>query len=933
MDFLIIDLETTGLNARTDEIIEIGAVKVSDGRITDSFQTFVKPHQQLSDEISELTGITPEMLSEAPGIDHAVKLLQRFAGGMRYWVAHNKSFESAFLDHLLDIQPLWLDSIDLAKIVLPTSRYFRLGYLTDQYNIEHTEVHRALGDAMATARLLLILLTELSNLSDSIWRDMLQIAANVSSPLTDLLLDMQKKRPQHNAICCDESGSGFSSIDFAVPDAEDEPDHFYQLPLKRIEDFFDNLPSATYERRAEQIEMSQMVADAFNRHKVLLAEAGTGTGKSLAYLLPAVLFAKGSNQQIIISTNTINLQEQLLAKDIPLLQQELDEEFSAVVLKGRSNYLCWRKWQYMQREADQTTLPLFLRIAHWLHITKTGDFSEMNLWESENEILQKLNAANETCANFNCRFSHKQCFVTRIRREAQAADIIIVNHSLLLTAGTADDDFTGVLPTVSNIIIDEAHQLESVAQRQLSQEFSEHRINTVIGKLWQRSRPHELLQTIRKLPNTDSIAENLQKLINAYQEVGPAAYTFTRLTDALFAAQTRPDQRYLRITHQRYDQIIWQPVENALSNLYFVLKQLSKALSSLLSEINDTNDAYFSVDMIAAFQSVKKRLAELLITAQRVIDGRDNETDEECVIWLERAWQWSGGERQEHLQWWVAPSDIRPILNRGLYADKDAMILTSATMTNNNFSYFINELGLDRQELAIVSSILPSPFDYRNNSMLLLANDIDDYTQASSISILQQLTDAIYKLVTAAGGKTLVLFTSYQQLNGVYDLLHPMLHGTNIHLLAHGRSGSRNAIVGSMKRHPNSCILGVNSFWEGVDIKGDSLSLLIIVRLPFSPPDTPILEAKFENIRRQGGNPFRDYSLPQAIIRFKQGFGRLIRSKTDRGICCVLDQRIWNKKSYGKLFVNALPDLPVRCCSTDQMADIIHEYLADKEHF
>ena len=217
--------------------------------------------------------------------------------------------------------------------------------------------------------------------------------------------------------------------------------------------------------------------------------------------------------------------------------------------------------------------------------------------------------------------------------------------------------------------------------------------------------------------------------------------------------------------------------------------------------------------------------------------------------------------------------------------------------------------------------------------MLLLANDIDDYTQTSSISILQQLTDAIYKLVTAAGGKTLVLFTSYQQLNGVYDLLQPMLHGSNIRLLAHGRSGSRNAIVDSMKKHPNSCILGVNSFWEGVDIKGDSLSLLIIVRLPFSPPDTPILEAKFENIKRQGGNPFRDYSLPQAIIRFKQGFGRLIRSKTDKGICCVLDQRIWNKKSYGKMFVNALPDLPVRRCSTDQMADIIQEYLADKEHF
>ena len=930
LNFLIIDLETTGLSAQTDEIIEIGAVKVIDNEITDSFQTFVMPRCPLPDEISELTGITPDMLFGAPDLTQAIADLQSFAGDICYWVAHNKGFEAAFLDPLLDFRPMWLDSIDMAKIADPVSRYFRLAYLAEKYQIEHTEVHRALGDAMATAQLFLRLCDIFQELTDDIWRDFLQIAAGVSAPLTDLLLYLQTKRSSRPAVWTDEALNGWASADFCGCDTE--PNRSYQLPLQKIGRFFDELPSDTYEKRAEQIEMSQMVANAFNQHQELLAEAGTGTGKSLAYLLPSVLFARGSNQQVIISTNTINLQEQLLSKDIPLLRQELDENFSAVVLKGRSNYLCLRKWEYMKREADEATLPLFLRIAHWLHFTATGDFSEMNLWDKENEILQKMNAANESCINFNCRFSHKKCFVTRVRQAAQSADIIIVNHSLLLTASTAEEECGTVLPCVNNIIIDEAHQLAAVAQRQFSQEFSEQKIDNIIGRLWQRAHPYELLQKVKKIPNSQEMADLLQKLIDAYQEVKPAARVWTQLSNSFFYSKSYADQRYLRIDRQRNNASVWQPLEDALSNLYFALRQLSKALGKLLSEISEANDPYFSVDAVAAFQSVKARMGELLLTAQCIIDGRNTETDEECVVWLEKAWQWYAGERREYLQWWVAPNDIRPILNRNLYAGKDAIIFTSATMTNNSFTYFIKELGLDHQELPIASGVLPSPFDYRHNSMLLLANDIGDYTQTSSLAILQQVADAVYKLTRAAHGRTLVLFTSYQQLNGVYDLLAPMLRDTDIKLLAHGRSGSRSAIIDAMKKQPNTCILGVSSFWEGVDVKGDSLSLLIIVRLPFSPPDTPVLEAKFESIKKQGGNPFRDYSLPQAIIRFKQGFGRLIRSKTDKGVCCVLDQRIWNKKSYGHMFVKALPEMPVYCCSTDQMAERVRAYLADGEN-
>lgn len=926
MNFIVIDLETTGLNFQRDEIIEIGAVKIIDDKITETFQTFVMPNQTLSPEISELTGITDDMLTNAPGLNQAIAALQNFAGDIQHWIAHNKDFESTFLDPLLQIQPRWLDTIDIAKIADPVSRYFRLSYLTENYAIEHNDAHRALGDALATARLFLLLAEKLRGLSDDIWREFAQIAANVNSPLTDLMFYLQNTRKASPIVFTDASLNGWSSADFQGQ--PDEPDHFYQLPVDKVNNFFDNLPSDRYEKRPEQVKMAQKVADALNRHQVMLIEAGTGTGKSLAYLLPAVLFAKGSHQQVIISTNTINLQEQLLAKDIPLMQNELNTDFSAMVLKGRSNYLCRRKWQYLQNEADVATLPLFLRITHWLRITATGDLSEMNLWDNENEILQRLNAASETCTNFNCRYSHRHCFVTRIRQAAQTSDIIIVNHSLLLSASTTDDECSSVLPCVSNIIIDEAHQLATVAQRQFSEEFSEPKIDSIISKLWHRSHPYEMLQKIKQMPGSAETAKLLENLIDAYREIAPAAHTLTQLTESFYTTHTYAEQRYLRIANQRNQPEIWQPLEDALSNVYFALRQFNRALGNLLSEINDTDDPYFSADTIAAFQSVKARMGTLLLTAQCIIDGRNNETDEDYVIWLERTWQWSNGERREFLQWWAAPSDIRPILNRNLYAAKDSLIFTSATMTNNNFKHFINELGLDQQELPIADCILHSPFDYRHNSLLLLANDIGDYTQTNPFVTLQQLADAIYSLTSAANGRTLVLFTSYQQLNGVYDLLAHKIQDTDIKLLAHGRSGSRSSIIDAMKKNPRSCILGVNSFWEGVDIKGDSLSLLIIVRLPFAPPDSPILEAKFENIKKNGGNPFRDYSLPQAVIRFKQGFGRLIRSNTDHGVCCVLDQRIWNKKSYGKMFINALPEMPTYCCSTDEMAEQIKDFLA-----
>lgn len=929
LNFLVIDLETTGLNPANSEIIEIGAVKVENGVLTGHFQMLVKPQQMPSPEISDLTGITPEMLIDAPPLSVALQALLDFAGAIGFWVAHNKDFEASFLEAHLEQQPNWLDSIDIAKIALPQERYFRLGHLLQVMQIEHGQLHRALADAEATARLLLLLLERLRELPDQIWQEFMLICTPCAAlPLATLLHTLNQQR-QPQRLTFPEAENGWQpAAEYTEQPERGEPVTNYRLAPEQINQFFQSLPTdkkGGFELRPEQINMSEQVTAAFNEKQVLLAEAGTGTGKSLAYLLPATLWAKGSRQQVIISTNTINLQEQLMSKDIPLLRQQLGEDFGAVVLKGRGNYICRRKWRAMRQQAEAKTLPVYLRLAHWLTLTNSGDFSELNLWGQEYDIVQQLNAGSESCVNFNCPFQRKYCFVSQIRRKAQQADLLIINHSLLLTVAQLGDDGAGVLPPARYLIVDEAHQLPAVAQRQFSQRFSSQQIQQQLGRHWLHLRPADMLRTLRKLPNTGGVlTDKLNQAIKAYEKIPPCCNVFDKISSAMMPHITN---RYLRIEQQRWDTEIWQPVESALGNLFFVLKQFQQALAELLHQLSDKEDPYFSVDAVAALQTVHSNATELLDVAQLILDGKNLQTNEACVIWLER----NGNQQADPTQppeWWVAPYDIRPLLNRCVYQDKEAIVFTSATMaTAQDFSYFSNELGLSLQNLPLRTCLLPSPFDYQQNARLLLANDIDEYNKTSEMLVAEQLAKAIARLTLAAGGRTLVLFTAYQQLNAVYNLLRPLLHDSEIQLLGHNISGSRSFLLETMQANPQTCVLGVNSFWEGVDIKGANLSLLIIIRLPFAPPGSPIMEAKFEQIREDGGNPFREYSLPQAIIRFKQGFGRLIRSKEDRGLCCVLDRRIWNQKSYGKRFLASLPQMPTQVCSTEQMEAEIKRFL------
>lgn len=932
MDYIVIDLETTGLDADYSKIIEIGAVKIKNNQIIDKFRTFVHIEEDLTFEIKDLTGITDDDLAFAPELDDAINMLIDFSEDISFFIAHNADFEKSFLQKHMPFHIKWLDTIEIAKIVKPLEKYFRLSALLPLYNLENDEAHRALSDAEATAKLFLKMQEDLNNLDCDLWEKFLQLANNADSALSEFIKitgqNVLSKFPAKTIRGFDTDDSFLNyqgNLLMNNPKANNKEINWnWYLNENRITDFFDRLTAVndgenTFEARPQQIEMSKMVADAFNEHYALLIEAGTGTGKSMAYLLPAAIYAKGSGMPVFISTNTINLQEQLIKKDIPLLKQYSDEDFSAVIVKGRSNYICTRKWHNAAKICNADNLPLFLRIAHWSVITTSGDFSELNLYGKEWEYAYGLTSAAETCASYTCPYYKHKCYVNNIRNQAKKADIIIINHSLLLATSVIGEGNNSILPPINNIIIDEAHQLESVAEKQFSGYISQKNLDKALNALWQKDKLTLIINTLKKINETENTVKLLETVNQLIVETKTSSKEFFTISEDLFNNCKQPFDKQLRVCNQRYNESLWQPVENSLSNLILNINSLINNIKQIISEFDSLDDPFFSVDLLGSFKITMSNLIEFRDIAQAIIDNQ-TVNGEECVIWLDKR------NSFEKTGWSICPVDIKNALNQYLYTDKLSVVMTSATLNSTGFDFFIDEIGLNLSDLTIKTHQLSSPFDYSKNCKILLAADISDYTKTSEIQIQEELSDYLYHLIKSANGRSLVLFTSYAQQRAVYNMLKPRLKEDGIKVLAHGISGGRNNIVESQKSNPKSCILGVNSFWEGVDIQGEALSLLIIVRLPFNPPNTPTTEAKFERLEKDGKNPFADYSLPQAIIRFKQGFGRLIRSKEDKGVVCVLDSRIWSK-SYGNKFLSALPQTYTKRLTKQEMVKEIKEFL------
>jgi ATP-dependent DNA helicase DinG len=612
-----------------------------------------------------------------------------------------------------------------------------------------------------------------------------------------------------------------------------------------------------YEHRPGQIHMSQAVASAIEENHHLCVEAGTGTGKTLAYLLPAIF----SNKRIVISTATKNLQEQLFSKDIPFLERALGRKFSVCYMKGRSNYLCWNKLEEIDSEAylfSPRDPEYMKRIKKWAQKTETGDRAELAEMPEDFLLWHHLDARRETCSGQKCR-NFDACFVTRVRQQALQSDVIIVNHHLFFAdLALRQGDFGSVLPDYSIIIFDEAHELEDVATQYFGVMVSNYRIEELA-----RDTERVLAETGA---SSTFLSGQIAKLMEHSKE--------------FFARFQAREGRY-----------VLQPLGSGAG------------IRRGLHGVDTTSDSYSAVR--AGLEVIRNSLRNLSVQSDSIeaIARRCLELEDDLAEVLE-------SESREHVFWceirgrgvflWASPINISAIMRERLFSRVDSAILTSATLsTGGNFQFAKSRLGLENADELIV----PSHFDFANQAILYVPRNIPEPREEGWVS---QACRELETILDASKGRAFVLFTSYSQMEQVYDSLRNHLR---FPMLIQGEK-SKSALLDEFRSTPGAVLFATSSFWQGVDVQGEQLSCVVIDKLPFSVPSDPVVAARIAQINESGGNAFYDYQIPTATILLKQGMGRLIRSKTDRGILALLDKRILTK-SYGRMFLRSLPPAPL----------------------
>ncbi len=627
-----------------------------------------------------------------------------------------------------------------------------------------------------------------------------------------------------------------------------------------------------YEYRSGQIAMAERVAKAFEDKKHLIVEAGTGTGKTLAYLVPAVAAAVGGKKRIVVSTGTKNLQEQLMEKDIPFLQKALPRKFSASYMKGRSNYACL----YRIHKADHQPIldgldqmDHFRRVSEWSRETKTGDRRALEDLPEDLSFWSRINAKGETCIGQKCP-DFEPCFITRMRANAENADIIVVNHHLFFAdLNVRGNKFGRVIPDYSAVIFDEAHLIEDIAADYFGFQISNFQID-------------ELARDAATLPISDAIAtRDIDK--TASKIVGLSDQFWIRFTQARFEGRfpLEPDAFAFRST-------AGDTQATPLGEAYYALDATLKGLETHLAVFAET---------VPEAESLLRRTRQTRFDLDFVV----TQAEKNYVYWLEK--------RGKGIFLRASPVDVSELLREKLFDKVESCVLTSATLSSNGkFDFIRDRLGLDTSKTSGFEA--PSAFDYESQALLYLPRAMPD---PRSPEFTQLAAGEIVKILQATRGRAFVLCTSYQSMTALYELVSSRISYT---CLVQG-SMSKAGLLDRFRETPNAVLFATASFWQGVDVQGDQLSCVIIDKLPFAVPSDPVVAARSRFIDDNGGNSFFDFSVPQAIISLKQGIGRLIRSTTDKGVIAILDPRLRTKR-YGKDFLQSLPRMRI----TSEIADI-----------
>ncbi len=884
--YIALDLETTGFDPAADQVIEIAAIKFQGDKIIDQFETLINPEIVIPQMVSHITGITADVVADAPKFEDIEQKLIDFIGNYPI-VGHNIDFDLTFLRAKgLPINQKQFDTLELAGILLPGLPSYSLDTISRVLKIEHTDKHRAMSDTHVCFVLFNILTSKIAEISPQTLKEIQAQIEKTDWDLKELFYQAKLSSKQTSAA--------------KQPTTEEETP--IKSPETEIEllDLFD--PNSTlseiipgFEPRPSQRTLTDKILYAFQNNSHLIAEAGTGTGKTFGYLLPACFWSQKHREKIIITTHTNNLQDQIVNKDFPTIQK-LFPKVKIAILKGKRKYLSVLRFNHLKSKSSLEIFELIviIKVILWLEKTETGDLDELNLQNKEMTLLDEICCGDLSVEN------HSERFLQKARSNAEKANIIIINHALLLQDALTENS---ILPEYKYLIVDEAHHLNKITTDALT-------IN-LTPNYFKKNLDHfeSLIQEIQhkekaNLFNSSIISELediLYQIKLIFDQIRTDSEEMFHLVSSMLSKYGNNQNEYQQVLNINIALIStdeWIAILKLLENIHQAQAACDKNFNKLISNLNDINEE-LSTELIIQ----KKALDDIFAKCRSI-----NQDFENKITWISKTI-----DENLHLQ--SVPINISQNLRTSLFDYKKSIILTSATLTtNHSFTYFRRELGLgeDFDELQ-----LPSNFSYPDQVKIIIP---DNLPEPRDEQYIHHCAKIIKEIILKNGGRTLILFTAKRELTRVFHMIAPDLKNQGINLLGQSISGGRGKIISQFKDEPDkSAILGTNSFWEGVDILGQDLSCVVIQKLPFDPPEDPIIKAR----SNQFNKPFEEFSLPRAILRFKQGFGRLIRSSKDTGSVIILDSRLVNKY-YGQQFVESLPSgIHIEICSKDKTADCL----------
>jgi ATP-dependent DNA helicase DinG len=900
--YVVIDLETTGNSPKKgDKIIQFAAVVIENGEIVERFSSLFNPKVKIPIFIEELTGINDEMVINAPLFEELAPKVQNLLEDA-YFVAHNVLFDLSFLqEELLSAKqegffgPV-IDTVEMARFLYPTIDSYKLNDLANQLGFRHERPHQADSDAEVTAKILLHFLSRMEKIPLTTCHQLSELSGGLKSDIQLLfedLIEVKSIKSETLPIYLEKVNglairklnepilaSNNNNIDLYFPSTEEEK----EIQMKHA---FPN-----FQKRTGQFQMMDEVFESFSNQHNLVLEAGTGIGKSLGYLLPASYFSKVSGNKVMISTYTTQLQSQLILNDILLLKKIIPFDINITLLKGQSHYISLSKFEKSlhEQEDNYDSCLTKMQILIWLLETQTGDVDELNL-SSGGQIFWNRIRHGQHSKSENELWRDKD-YYQRAKKRVLAADLIISNHSLLLADVTNSKQ---ILPKIDYIVLDEGHHFHKVAVKYLGAQLDYFKIRLLLnqfGLIEQKQLLYKMdvfLKCIKKQIEFRKLNELMADLFFDMDEFFKSIRIYVKNAmevETVFKVSQKidrnaPSYRILLHSAERFSFKIKEFIDE-IHSLCLILESISEEKAKRLLE------------------ELKQACEDLKIIREQM--GRIFlKTLEEDITWIEIDFRSYQNATTVYLQ----PVSVSNQLKDAFFKHKKSVILTSATLSiENKFDYILNELGLNNSTKTVN---IPSPFDYQNKVKLFVPKDLPEIKMVSNEDYIAAITEQIISIAEVTKGRILILFTSHDMLRKTFMLMKESGMLEDYALMGQGiTSGSRSRLTRNFQKFDKAILFGTSSYWEGIDIPGEDLSCLIMVRLPFTPPEEPFMQAKCEEIKRQGGNPFMEISLPEAVLKFKQGFGRLIRTEQDKGVFIIFDRRIITTK-YGKSFLTSIP--------------------------